>query len=107
VVLSWTLVNTVFTPLAHLYYTSRTAGGLRRRRGPPDYRDRVPRVHGRHVPGVGHDLSTRHTAHRAAPGIIAYIFGVVIIATTINIIAGFLRAAGRSPPPHNDRICQT
>ncbi len=95
VVVSWTLVNTVFTlHYAHLYYTEPHGGvEFADEEGPPDYRDfaYVAFTVGMCYQVSDTTLSTRHmrrTALRHA--IIAYIFGVVIVATTINIIAGFL-----------------
>ncbi|HTN78407.1 MAG TPA: DUF1345 domain-containing protein [Acidimicrobiales bacterium] len=97
VVLSWTLVNTVFTlHYAHLYYTE-PHGGVEftdnESEGPPDYRDfaYLAFTVGMCYQVSDTSLSTRHMRHTALrQGIIAYIFGVVIVATTINIIAGFL-----------------
>ncbi|HMK10066.1 MAG TPA: DUF1345 domain-containing protein [Acidimicrobiales bacterium] len=97
VVLSWTLVNTVFTlHYAHLYYTE-PHGGVEftddESEGPPDYRDfaYLAFTVGMCYQVSDTSLSTRHMRRTALrQGIIAYIFGVVIVATTINIIAGFL-----------------
>lgn len=95
VVLSWTLVNTVFTlHYAHLYYTEPHGGvEFTDEEGPPDYRDfaYVAFTVGMCYQVSDTTLSTRHMRRTALRhGIIAYIFGVVIVATTINIIAGFL-----------------
>jgi uncharacterized membrane protein len=95
VVLSWTLVNTVFTlHYAHLYYTEPHGGvEFGDDEGPPDYRDfaYLAFTIGMCYQVSDTSLSTRHMRHTALrQGIIAYIFGVVIVATTINIIAGFL-----------------
>ena len=95
VVLSWTLVNTVFTlHYAHLYYTEPHGGvDFGDDEGPPDYRDFVYLAFtvGMCYQVSDTNLSTRHMRRTALrQGIIAYIFGVVIVATTINIIAGFL-----------------
>ena len=95
VVLSWTLVNTVFTlHYAHLYYTEPHGGvDFGDDEGPPDYRDfaYLAFTVGMCYQVSDTNLSTRHMRRTALrQGIIAYIFGVVIVATTINIIAGFL-----------------
>jgi len=95
VVLSWTLVNTVFTlHYAHLYYTEPHGGvEFGEDEGPPDYRDfaYLAFTVGMCYQVSDTTLSTRHMRRTALrQGIIAYIFGVVIVATTINIIAGFL-----------------
>ncbi len=95
VVLSWTLVNTVFTlHYAHLYFTEPRGGvDFGEDEGPPDYRDfaYLAFTIGMCYQVSDTSLSTRHMRRTALrQGIIAYIFGVVIVATTINIIAGFL-----------------
>ena len=95
VVLSWTLVNTVFTlHYAHMYYTEPHGGVLfEDEGGPPDYGDfaYLAFTIGMCYQVSDTALSTRHMRRTALrQSIIAYIFGVVIVATTINIIAGFL-----------------
>jgi uncharacterized membrane protein len=95
VVLSWTLVNTVFTlHYAHMYYTEPHGGvEFGDGEGPPDFRDfaYLAFTVGMCYQVSDTSLSTRHMRRTALrQGIIAYIFGVVIVATTINIIAGFL-----------------
>ncbi len=94
VVLSWILVNTVFTlQYAHLYYNEPHGGVEFAEEGPPDYRDfaYVAFTVGMCYQVSDTSLSTRHMRRTALRhGIIAYMFGVVIVATTINIIASFL-----------------
>jgi uncharacterized membrane protein len=95
VVLSWTLVNTVFTlHYAHMYYGEPHGGVMfEDDEGPPDYREfaYLAFTIGMCYQVSDTALSTRHMRRTALrQGIIAYIFGVVIVATTINIIAGFL-----------------
>jgi uncharacterized membrane protein len=95
VVLSWILVNTVFLlQYAHLYYTEPHGGvDFAEEEGPPDYRDfaYLAFTVGMCYQVSDTTLSTRHMRRTALRhGLIAYIFGVVIVATTINIIAGFL-----------------
>lgn len=95
VVLSWLLVNTVFTlHYAHMYYTEPHGGvDFGDEEGAPDFRDfaYVAFTVGMCYQVSDTTLSTRHMRRTALRhGIIAYIFGVVIVATTINIIAGFL-----------------
>jgi uncharacterized membrane protein len=98
VVLSWTLINTVYTlHYTHQHYGSTADGiafGDATQAGRPDYRDfayvaftigmtyqvsdttvRDPRIRGT---VLGHAL-------------LSYLFGVVIVAGAINLIAGLLR----------------
>jgi uncharacterized membrane protein len=95
VVLSWTLVNTVFTlHYAHMYYTEPHGGVMfDDDEGPPDFRDfaYLAFTIGMCYQVSDTALSSRHMRRTALQqSVIAYIFGVVIVATTINIIAGYL-----------------
>jgi uncharacterized membrane protein len=94
VVLSWTLVNTVFTlHYAHMYYTEPHGGVMfDDEEGPPDYRDfaYVAFTIGMCYQVSDTSLSTRHMRRTALrQSLISYVFGVVIVAATINIFASF------------------
>jgi uncharacterized membrane protein len=98
VVLSWTVVNTIFTlRYAHLQYRS-AVGGISfdhtAAREQPSYRDFVYvaftigmtyQVSDSEV----HDPRIRSTVISHA--LLSYMFGVVIVAGAINIIAGLVR----------------
>ena len=93
VVVSWASVHTVFTlRYAHLYYSA--GGGMDfHDDDPPDYRDfaYVALTLGMTYQVSDTDLTTkpiRATALRHA--LISYVFGTVIIAITINVVAGLL-----------------
>jgi uncharacterized membrane protein len=94
VVLSWLSVHAVYTlRYADLYYTS--SGGVDFPHGePPDYRDFAYLAF---TIGMTYQVSDtallskpiRRTALRHA--LISYVFGVAVIATTINVLADFIR----------------
>ncbi len=94
VVLSWALVNTVFTlRYAHLYFTEPLGGVQFAGDHAPDYRDfaylafTVGMTY--QVSDTGLDKqAVRRTVLRHA--MLAYLFGTVIVATTINIVASFV-----------------
>lgn len=93
VVLSWLLVNTVYTlRYAHLYY-SPPAGGIDFEDGPPDYRDFAYLAF---TIGMTYQVSDtglrRKRFRRTVLGhaLLSYLFGTVIIATLINTVAGFV-----------------
>jgi uncharacterized membrane protein len=94
VVLSWVSVHTVYTlRYADLYYAS--AGGVEFPEGEsPDYRDFA---YLSFTIGMTYQVSDtaivsrpiRRTALRHA--LISYVFGVAVIATTINVLADLIR----------------
>jgi uncharacterized membrane protein len=98
VVLSWTVVNTVFT----LRYADQTAGsgdaGISFENADgsegPTYRDfRLRRIHDRHVlPGVRYHRA-RSTDPRTvlSHAFLSYVFGVAIVGGSVNLIAGLVR----------------
>jgi uncharacterized membrane protein len=95
VVLSWCVVQAVHTlRYASLYYRNR-AGGVDFGGTPqPDYRDfaYVAFTVGMTYQVSDTDLSSPEIRRRAlAHALLSYVFGTVIIATTINIIASLLR----------------
>jgi uncharacterized membrane protein len=96
IVLSWLVVNTVFTlRYAHLFYTPPTGGidfpGSGDR---PDYRDFAYLAF-----TIGMTYQVSDTGLRAPKfrrtvlghGLLSYLFGTGIVAATINIVAGFVR----------------
>jgi uncharacterized membrane protein len=93
--LSWTVVQTVFTShYARLYY-SHPAGGIDfNQQAPPRYTDfaYLAFTVGMTFQVSDTDLQTsalRATALRQA--LLSYLLGAVILATTINLVAGLLR----------------
>ncbi len=93
VALSWTAVHTVFAlRYARLYYEG--GGGIDFGGEPPDYADFA---YVAFTLGMTYQVSDtgltskilRRTALRHA--LLSYLFGVVIVATTINVIAGLFR----------------
>ena len=97
VVLSWTVVNTVFTlRYAHLYF-SRPAGGIDfghpDRPEPPTYRDFA---YVAFTIGMTYQVSDTNLRdrklRRAVLGhsLLSYVFGVVIVAGGVNLIAGLV-----------------
>lgn len=94
VVLSWGAVHTVFTlRYARVYYTE--GGGIDFNGDrPPDYRDfgYVAFTIGMTYQVSDTDLtsnSLRRTVLRHA--LLSYLFGIVVVAITINVVAGLLR----------------
>ena len=98
VTLSWTVVNTVFTlRYAHLHFVSMTGGvvfGAGGGQELPSYRDFA---YVAFTIGMTYQVSdTMVTAPQIrrtvlSHGILAYVYGVVIVAGAINLIAGLLR----------------
>lgn len=96
VVVSWTVVNTLFTlRYAHLYYRP-PADGIDfggPSTGPPDYRDFAYLAF-----TIGMTYQVSDTVLRArgirravlVHALISYVFGVVIVAAGVNIVAGLL-----------------
>ena len=94
VVMSWVLVHTVYTlRYGHLYYEHR--GGIDfHDDGAPDYRDfaYVAFTIGMTYQVSDTELNSRairSTALRQA--LLSYLFGAVIIAMTINVVAGLVK----------------
>ena len=94
VVASWALVHTVFTlRYAHLYYRGPDGGVEFRGDDPPDYRDfaYLAFTIGMCYQVSDTDLVDRHIRRVALRhAFVSYLFGTVIIATTINVVAGFV-----------------
>jgi uncharacterized membrane protein len=98
VVTSWTVVNTVFTlRYAHLHYTDGSAGigfGDSSGRQQAEYRDFA---YVAFTIGMTYQVSDTTVRDRRlrrtvlVHALISYLFGVVIIAGAINLIAGLLR----------------
>jgi len=98
VVLSWLVVHTVFTlQYAMLYYTGEDGGVDFNQTAPPRYSDfaYLAFTIGMAFQVSDTDLQTpavRATALRHA--LLSYLFGAVILATTINLIAGLGNGGG-------------
>jgi uncharacterized membrane protein len=98
VVLSWLVVHTVFTlRYAKLYYTGSDGGVNFNQSTPPRYSDfaYLSFTIGMTFQVSDTDLQTpaiRATALRHA--MLSYLFGAVILATTINLIAGLASSSG-------------
>jgi uncharacterized membrane protein len=93
IALSWGVVHTTYVlRYAHLYYNP-PAGGVGFRENDPDYLDfaYLALTIGMTYQVSDTDISKR-TIRRAiiAHALLSFVFGVVIIAATINIVAGFL-----------------
>jgi uncharacterized membrane protein len=95
VVVSWTVVQTVFTSrYARLYYTGPDGGIDFNQDAPPRYSDfaYLAFTIGMTFQVSDTDLQTadiRATALRQ--GLLSYLLGAVILATTINLVSGLLR----------------
>jgi uncharacterized membrane protein len=97
VVLSWTVVNTVYTlRYADLHYRSREAGigfGDPDGQEPPTYRDFA---YVAFTIGMCYQVSDTTVRDRRIRGTVlshaflSYVFGVVIVAGSVNLIAGLL-----------------
>lgn len=98
VVVSWTVVNTVFTlRYAHLYYAGPGAGvdfgGADVAAEPPDYRDFAYLAF---TIGMTYQVSDTNLRDRSlrrsvlSHALLAYVFGVVIVSAVVNIVAGLL-----------------
>lgn len=94
VVLSWVLVHSLFAlRYAHLYYTVPVGGVDFKSDAPPDYRDfaylafTVGMAFAVSDTDIGQSPMRRTVLRHA---LISYIFGVVIIAVLVNIVAGVL-----------------
>jgi uncharacterized membrane protein len=98
VVVSWTVVNTVFTlRYAHLHYSSPVGGvefGGISTTGQPDYRDFAYLAFTIGMTYQVSDTALRNRRLRRtvlSHSLLSYVFGVVIVATGVNIIAGLAR----------------
>lgn len=96
VVFSWLLVHTLFTlRYSHLYYAAPVGGiDFKSPDHQPDYRDfaYVAFTVGMTFQVSDTDITStnmRRTVLRQS--MLAYLFGTVIVATTINILAGLIR----------------
>ena len=97
---SWAAVHTLYTlRYAHLYYSGEPGGiefhGDDADGGaPPDYRDFA---YVAFTVGMTYQVSDTDITGRPirrtvlSQALVSYLFGTVIIATTINIVAGFLK----------------
>jgi uncharacterized membrane protein len=95
VALSWTAVQTVFTlHYARLYY-SHPAGGIDfNQQAPPRYSDFAYLAFTVGMTFQVSDTELQTAALRAATlrqALLSYLLGAVILATTINLVAGLLR----------------
>jgi uncharacterized membrane protein len=95
VIVSWALVHTLFAlRYAHLYYTDDPGGIDFKSHERPDFLDfaYVSFTVGMTFQVSDTDVQAR-TIRRAIlrHALIAYVFGTVIIAVTINVIAGFVK----------------
>jgi uncharacterized membrane protein len=95
VVLSWTLVHTLFAlRYTHLYYSGDPGGIDFKNDAPPDFLDFA---YVAFTVGMTFQVSDTDVQHRSIRrtvlrhALMSYVFGVVIIAVTINVIAGFVR----------------
>jgi uncharacterized membrane protein len=95
VVLSWAVVQAHFTlHYARLYYTEPVGGVDFNGDEPPDYLDfaylalTIGMTYQVSDTGLGNRNFRRSVTRQA---LLSYLFGAFIIATTINVVAGFLR----------------
>jgi uncharacterized membrane protein len=95
VVLSWAVVQAHFTlHYARLYYTEPVGGVDFNDDGTPDYLDFVYLAL---TVGMTYQVSDTNLATKkfrrsvTRQALLSYLFGAFIIATTINVVAGFLR----------------
>jgi uncharacterized membrane protein len=95
VALSWTVVQTVFTShYARLYYSHPPGGIGFNQDGPPRYSDFAYLAFTVGMTFQVSDTELRTAAMRAATlrqALLSYLLGAVILATTINLLAGLLR----------------
>jgi uncharacterized membrane protein len=95
-VLSWAVVHTTFTlRYAHLYYTEPVGGiEFKTKHGEPDYHDFA---YVSFTVGMTYQVSdtdvTRTSIRRTVlrHALLSFLFGAVILATVVNVIAGLLR----------------
>jgi uncharacterized membrane protein len=95
VVLSWTVVNTIFTlRYAHLHYGSPSDGVDFGETEQPDYRDFAYLAFTIGMTYQVSDTALRNRRLRRTVlghALLSYVFGVVIVASGVNIIAGLAR----------------
>ena len=95
VALSWTVVQTVFTlHYARLYYSDPPGGIDFNQDAPPRFSDFAYLAFTVGMTFQVSDTSLRTSAFRAATlrqALLSYLLGAVILATTINLLAGLLR----------------
>jgi uncharacterized membrane protein len=98
VMLSWTLVNTVFTlRYAHLHFATAAPGiafGDSDGQEPPSYHDFAYIAFTIGMCYQVSDTTLRNTRLRRsvlAHALLSYVFGVVIVAGTVNLISGLVR----------------
>ena len=95
VALSWTVVQTVFTlHYARLYYSHPPGGIDFNQDAPPRYSDFAYLAFTVGMTFQVSDTELRTAAMRAATlrqALLSYLLGAVILATTINLVAGLLR----------------
>jgi uncharacterized membrane protein len=95
VALSWTVVQTVFTlHYARLYYSDPQGGIDFNQDTPPRFSDFAYLAFTVGMTFQVSDTSLRTSAFRAATlrqALLSYLLGAVILATTINLLAGLLR----------------
>jgi len=94
IALSWGVVHTAYTlRYAHLYYTPPSGGVDFQQHDDPDYRDFAYLAF---TVGMTFQVSDDEIQNRAirhavvAHALLSYVFGVVIIAAAINVVAGFV-----------------
>ena len=94
IVVSWILVNTVFTlRYAHLHFLSKAGGLDFHGERPPDYRDFAYMAFTVGMTYQVSDTEVRDPAIRRLvlqQALLSYLFGAFIIAATINVVAGFV-----------------
>ncbi|HUX70305.1 MAG TPA: DUF1345 domain-containing protein [Cellulomonadaceae bacterium] len=93
VVLSWGMVHTIFTlRYAGLYYRTSTPGGIDVNQDePPRYRDVADIALARGMTFQVSDAAIRDSEIRATAlrhALLAYLFGTLVIAVTVNMLAG-------------------
>ena len=95
VLLSWTVVHTVFTArYAVLYYTGEDGGAVFHEAEPPKYTDFAYLSFTIGMTFQVSDTSLTSKPMRAAVlrhALLSYLFGTVIIAATINLLAGLAK----------------
>jgi uncharacterized membrane protein len=95
VALSWTVVQTLFTlHYARLYYTHPVGGIDFNQEAPPRYADFAYLAFTVGMTFQVSDTALASSALRAATlrqALLSYLLGAVILATTINLVAGLLR----------------
>jgi uncharacterized membrane protein len=95
VALSWSVVQTVFTfHYARLYYSDPAGGIDFNQEAPPRYSDFAYLAFTVGMTFQVSDTSLQTSALRAAAlrqALLSYLLGAVILATTINLVAGLLR----------------